>query len=68
MTVPTLILQGEFDPIAPTPVQEALFRDLGTAHKSWIVLPGWDHAAHIERCMPRFVRTLTGFILEVAGG
>jgi pimeloyl-ACP methyl ester carboxylesterase len=67
LAVPTLILQGEFDPIAPTPVQSALFADLGTAHKSWVVLPGCDHAAHIERCMPRFVRTLSGFVHEVAG-
>ena len=40
---------------------------LGTAHKSWVVLPGCDHAAHMERCMPRFVRTLSGFVREVAG-
>ncbi len=67
LTVPTLILQGELDPIAPTATQAALFEGLGTAHKTWVVLPGCDHAAHMERCMPRFVRTLSGFILEVAG-
>ncbi|MEK9500738.1 alpha/beta fold hydrolase [Gemmatimonadota bacterium DH-20] len=66
LTVPTLILQGELDPIAPSAVQERLFRGLGTAHKSWVVLPGCDHAAHLERCMPRFVRALAGFVREVA--
>ncbi|HSM04319.1 MAG TPA: alpha/beta fold hydrolase [Longimicrobiales bacterium] len=68
LTVPTLILQGEFDPIAPTETQEGLFTGLGTGHRSWVVLPGCDHAAHLERCMPRFVRTLTGFVKEVGTG
>ncbi len=67
LQVPTLILQGEFDPIAPTEVQAALFGGLGTGHKAWVVLPGCDHAAHMERCMPRFVRALSGFVDEVAG-
>ena len=67
LRVPTLILQGELDPIAPTAVQAAVFEGLGTSHKSWVVLPGCDHAAHMEVCMPRFVRTLTGFVMEVAG-
>lgn len=67
LRVPVLILQGELDPIAPPATQNRLFSGLGTAHKSWVVLPGCDHAAHVERCMPRFVRTLSGFVREVAG-
>lgn len=67
LTVPTLILQGELDPIAPPETQAALFEALGTGHKAWVVLPGCDHAAHMEVCMDRFVRTLRGFVLEVAG-
>ena len=68
LRVPTLILQGEFDPIAPTAVQAAIFERLGTNHKEWVVLPGCDHAAHMEKCMDRFVRALSGFVIEVAGG
>jgi pimeloyl-ACP methyl ester carboxylesterase len=67
LTVPTLILQGEFDPIAPTETQAALFLELGTGHKAWVVLPGCDHAAHLEVCGPRFVQALSSFVLEVAG-
>lgn len=67
LRVPTLILQGELDPIAPSDAQNRLFSGLGTAHKAWVVLPGCDHAAHLERCMPRFVRSLAGFVHEVAG-
>ncbi len=68
LTVPVLILQGEFDPIAPTATQAALFERLGTGHKAWVVLPGCDHAAHMEVCRPRFVGSLYGFVMEVAGG
>lgn len=67
LRTPTLILQGELDPIAPTETQAVLFRGLATAHKTWAVLPGCDHAAHLETCMPRFVRLLAGFVHEVAG-
>lgn len=67
LTVPTLILQGELDPIAPTGTQVGLFLGLGTGHKAWVVLPGCDHAAHLEVCKPRFVEALASFVLEVAG-
>lgn len=67
LDVPTLVLQGALDPIAPSAAQARLFTRLGTDHKSWVVLAGCDHAAHLEHCMPRFVRTLSGFIHEVAG-
>ncbi|HSM62069.1 MAG TPA: alpha/beta fold hydrolase [Longimicrobiales bacterium] len=67
LTVPTLVLQGELDPIAPTETQVGLFLGLGTGHKAWVVLPGCDHAAHLEVCRPRFVQALSAFVLEVAG-
>ncbi len=65
LTVPTQILQGELDPIAPTPVQERLFQGLGTPHKEWIVLPGCDHAAHLEVCKERFESAFLRFVREV---
>lgn len=65
LTVPTQILQGELDPIAPVAVQSALFLGLGTAHKEWVVLPGCDHAAHIEVCKERFESALLRFVREV---
>lgn len=65
LTVPTLILQGALDPIGPTAVQEALFSELGTDHKEWVVLPGCDHAAHLERCKDRFESAVLRFVREV---
>lgn len=62
VTVPTLVLQGEFDPIAPTVNQVKLFTRLGTAHRHWIVIPGGDHAAHLETPRPYFLHALTSFL------
>jgi pimeloyl-ACP methyl ester carboxylesterase len=65
VTVPTLVLQGAFDPIAPTEKQVKLFARLGTAHKQWVVIPGGDHAAHLEAPRAYFIHALTGFLDSV---
>jgi pimeloyl-ACP methyl ester carboxylesterase len=65
VTVPTLVLQGAFDPIAPTEKQVKLFARLGTAHKQWVVIPGGDHAAHLEAPRAYFIHALTGFLESV---
>ena len=52
VTVPTLLIQGEFDTIAPDEIQYQLFSNLGTSHKWWVVLAGGGHAALLET--PRF--------------
>lgn len=62
VTVPTLVLQGELDPIAPAEYQAKLFTRLGTAHRQWVVLPGGDHAAHLERPRGYFIHALVGFL------
>ena len=62
VTVPTLVLQGEFDPIAPTDRQAKLFSRLGSGHRQWVVIPGGDHAAHLEKPRGLFIHTLVSFI------
>lgn len=52
VTTPTLLIQAEQDPIAPTSIQRQLFENLGTHDKWWVVLPDGDHAALLEK--PRF--------------
>ena len=64
--VPTLILQGEFDPIGPTATQAKLFTRLGTAHKQWIVIPGGDHAAFMERPRAYFINSLVNFLVSIS--
>lgn len=62
VTVPTLVLQGQFDPIAPTEKQVKLFTRLGTAHKQWVVVPGGDHAAHLEKPRGYFMHAFVSFL------
>ena len=61
VTVPTLIIQGEHDPIAPGEYQSKLFNRLGTTHKQWIVIPGGDHAAFLENPRIFFLYHLNRF-------
>ncbi len=62
ITTPVLILQGEFDPIAPTEYQVKLFTRLKTADKSWVVISGGDHTAFMETPRKHFIHSFTGFI------
>jgi len=59
---PTLIIQGELDPIGPTAVQSKLFTRLKTADKSWVVIAGGDHAAFMETPRKHFISTFEAFI------
>ena len=62
VTVPTLVLHGEFDPFTRTQAQAALFSQLGTSAKEWVVVPGGDHAVFLESPRPYFLAALVGFL------
>ncbi len=66
VAVPTLILQGEHDPLSPSEAQADLFEGLGTADKAWVVIPGGDHAAFLETPRAYFIDVLASFLR--AGG
>lgn len=59
--VPTLLLDGERDPYANASNHPAFFPRLGTADRWWVVLPGADHAAHLE-LQRAFVNALVSFM------
>jgi pimeloyl-ACP methyl ester carboxylesterase len=59
--VPTLLLDGERDPYANASNHPAVFARLGTADRWWVVLPGADHAAHLER-QQAYVNALVAFM------
>jgi pimeloyl-ACP methyl ester carboxylesterase len=60
--VPTLLMHGERDPLAPADAQARLFVGLGTHDKQWVVLPGGDHAALIEDTHPAFIAAIVSFV------
>lgn len=59
--VPTLMLDGERDPYANAAGHPAFFARLGTADRWWVVLPGVDHAAHLET-QGAYVNALLSFL------
>jgi len=61
VTVPTLVMHGERDPLAPLDAQSRLFVGLGTPDKQWVVLAGGDHAALIEDTHAAFIAAIVAF-------
>jgi alpha-beta hydrolase superfamily lysophospholipase len=57
ITLPVLLLQGEFDLISPTEIQAKLFTRLSSSRKSWVVVPGGYHAAFMEAPRSYFIST-----------
>ena len=53
---------GGEDPLARTSRQAAFFSRLGTPDRSWVTIPGGDHAAHLETPRPRFIQALVSFL------
>ena len=61
ISVPTLVIVGEHDPIAPPAYQAKLFSRIGTGHKQYVSVPGGDHAAFLEKPRAYFIRELVAF-------
>lgn len=62
ITVPTLIIAGEHDPLAPAANQVKLLLSIGTGHKQFVSVPGGDHAAFLESPRGYFIRELVAFL------
>jgi len=62
MQVPVLLIHGDRDPEAPLAAGTKLFTRFGTPDKAWVVLPGADHAAHLEKSQGELVHTIVWFI------
>jgi pimeloyl-ACP methyl ester carboxylesterase len=61
MQVPTLLMHGSNDPQAPLAVETKLFTRFATPDKWWVILPGADHAAHLEKSAVELVRAIVSF-------
>jgi len=48
VTVPLMLLQGAFDPGVKPEGSARVLTGLGNDSRAWVVLPGSDHAAHLE--------------------
>jgi len=65
VNVPTLVIVGEYDPLAPAEYQAKLYTGLATGHKQWVTVPGGDHAAFLEAPRNYFLRELVAFLRGV---
>lgn len=63
--LPTLVIAGEHDPLAPAEYQAKLYTRLATGHKQWVTVPGGDHAAFLESPRAYFIHELVGFLQGV---
>ncbi|MCG6956838.1 MAG: alpha/beta hydrolase [Gemmatimonadetes bacterium] len=64
VTVPTLVIRGEHDPLAPQEANEALFSGLGTMDRALVVIPGGDHAVLLEKPRVYFLAALESFLVR----
>jgi acetamidase/formamidase/pimeloyl-ACP methyl ester carboxylesterase len=64
VTVPTLVIRGERDPLAPQEANEALFGGLGTMDRALVVIPGGDHAVLLEKPRGYFLAALESFLVR----
>lgn len=62
MLTPVLLVHGDKDPQAPLAISMKLFTRFGAADRAWVILPGADHAAHLEKSQAELVRTIIWFI------
>ncbi len=63
--VPTLLLQGEHDPLALTAAQARFFTRLGTANREWVTIAGGDHAAILETTQDQVIGATVEFLGRV---
>ncbi|MDP2285237.1 MAG: alpha/beta hydrolase, partial [Pseudohongiella sp.] len=62
LTVPVLLLQAEFDPLANTDAHARLFVSIPNANKQWVVLAGGAHAALLETPRARLIKASVDFM------
>ncbi|HEY5681198.1 MAG TPA: alpha/beta fold hydrolase [Pseudomonadales bacterium] len=63
VTVPTLLVDAEHDPLTDPKVLSRFFAGLATADKAWVSIPGADHAAFLEEPRDYFRRAVAAFML-----
>jgi alpha-beta hydrolase superfamily lysophospholipase len=62
ITVPTLLIDAEHDPVTDDAVLLSVFKKIATSDKSWVMIPDADHAAFMEGPRDYFVQMMAAFI------
>ncbi|NOX70548.1 MAG: alpha/beta hydrolase [Gammaproteobacteria bacterium] len=62
LSMPTLVINGMYDPLTPSENLARLYTRIKTGHKQWVSVPGGDHAAFLESPRAYFLNELLAFI------
>lgn len=62
LSMPTLVMHGMHDPLAPPENLVKLYTRIKTGHKQWVSVPGGDHAAFLESPRAYFINELVAFM------
>lgn len=62
VTVPTLLIDAEHDPVSDDSVLPEVFNKLATNDKAWVIIPDADHAAFMENARDYFLKIMAAFI------
>ena len=62
LTMPTLVIHGMFDPLAPPENLAKLYTRIESGNKQWVSVPDSDHAAFLESPRAYFINELVAFI------
>lgn len=62
LSMPVLLLQGEFDPLAHTDMHAEVFSKFPNGIKQWVVLNDGDHAALLEKSRAQLIDASINFI------
>jgi alpha-beta hydrolase superfamily lysophospholipase len=66
VTVPTLLLEGELDPLTRPDAHTRLFTRFGTPDRTWQIVPGGGHRAFLEAPRDVILAAVARFILRTS--
>jgi alpha-beta hydrolase superfamily lysophospholipase len=62
ISLPTLVMHGEYDQIVPVEEGKAIYEMIGTEDKRLLIIPGVDHNTIMSGGMQQYLRALQDFI------
>ncbi len=62
ITVPTLLINGVHDPVAPIESLALFFGEIANPDRSWVIIPESGHAAHLEHSFAQMITSVIHFI------
>ena len=62
ITVPTLLINGVHDPVAPIESLALFFGEIDNPDRSWVIIPDSGHAAHLEHSSAQMITSVINFI------